>query len=403
MKALIKNRRAFLNAFKLAAAVVPSRTPKPILKNVKITCSAGRPVTLQATDMEIGVVVQVPDVEVLEDGAIVVPVDRFGSIIAESSDNELTLTERECQLEVRGGRNRYRLLLISAAEFPAVETHSSAGDACYEVESAALIQAIRRTSFAAGDDASRYALSGVKFEHVDNSLTLVATDGKCMSYHRVAAIPSSGRRESDAIVLTKSAALVERMFGDAAAPGDAAVVKISVDENRILFASDNATVYSRLVAGRYPRWQQALGQVSRDYKIAVQAGELKTAIRQASIMTNDQSRGVAFTFSDGDMILKSSTAEAGDAFVSLAIDFRGATEFNIDPRFLLDYLRTVSDDAAVNVEFSKPENPAVFSCDEAGQYVVMPIVREAATTPAEKSMRKAAKPAGDASAAGSRA
>ena len=54
------NREKLLAAFQMAATVVPGRSPKPVLQNVKMEATTDS-VTLIATDMEVGIRIDVPD------------------------------------------------------------------------------------------------------------------------------------------------------------------------------------------------------------------------------------------------------------------------------------------------------------------------------------------------------
>src|SRR5262245_46321681 len=79
------NREKLLHAFQTVAAIVPARSPKPILQNVKLEVVAGG-ATLMATDLEVGIRYETSGVEVETPGAAILPVQRFGSILRESSD-----------------------------------------------------------------------------------------------------------------------------------------------------------------------------------------------------------------------------------------------------------------------------------------------------------------------------
>ena len=54
MKALC-NREGLLAAFGMVSGVVPARSPKPILQNVKLVASDDEGSTLMGTDLEVGI------------------------------------------------------------------------------------------------------------------------------------------------------------------------------------------------------------------------------------------------------------------------------------------------------------------------------------------------------------
>src|SRR5687767_8062732 len=105
---LICEREKFLAAFQTAASVAPPRSPKPILQNVKLEVRDDS-VTLMATDLEIGIRVEVPGVQVEAPGNAVLPIGRFSSILRESSDASLHIEFDGQGLLVRGDRSEFRL------------------------------------------------------------------------------------------------------------------------------------------------------------------------------------------------------------------------------------------------------------------------------------------------------
>ena len=120
---LICDRERLLSAFQLAANVAPSRSPKPILENVKLE-AADQTITLTATDLEIGIRTEVPGIEIDAPGAVVLPVKRVGPILRESSDEKLTLESDGSKLRIRGDRSEFNLPTQNPDEFPVVSSFS---------------------------------------------------------------------------------------------------------------------------------------------------------------------------------------------------------------------------------------------------------------------------------------
>ncbi|HEY5312114.1 MAG TPA: DNA polymerase III subunit beta, partial [Pirellulales bacterium] len=173
------DREKLLAAFQTAAAVAPSRSPKPILQNVKIEVAADGATTtavLIATDLEIGVRVEVPGIAADVPGTAVLPIGRFGSILRESSDATLRLESDGHGTLVRGERSEFKLPAENPDEFPAVAQFN---EQKYHATSArSLRELIRRTVFATDNESSRYALGGVLLEMTSERITAVGTDGR---------------------------------------------------------------------------------------------------------------------------------------------------------------------------------------------------------------------------------
>ena len=93
MKVIVE-REKLLSCFQTAASVTPSRSPKPILQNVKLeTTEQGS--TLIATDLEVGIRLSVPGIQVESSGVAILPVQQFGLILRENTDEKLAIESSE--------------------------------------------------------------------------------------------------------------------------------------------------------------------------------------------------------------------------------------------------------------------------------------------------------------------
>ena len=111
----------------------------------------------------------------------------------------------------------------------------------------------------------------------------------------------------------------------------------------VLMRTETAVIYSRLVEGRFPRYQDVF-PTNVEVKIPMEAGPLRIAVEQASIVTSEESRGVDFRFGGGMLRLTSQSADVGSSHVELPIPYDGkAVEITFDPRYLVDALKTLDD------------------------------------------------------------
>src|SRR3954467_9560335 len=90
MKALC-NREGLLAAFGMVGGVVPARSPKPILQNVKLVADPDEGSVLMATDLEVGIRHRVLGMKVDQPGSAILPTQRMGSILRTSADEELAI------------------------------------------------------------------------------------------------------------------------------------------------------------------------------------------------------------------------------------------------------------------------------------------------------------------------
>jgi DNA polymerase-3 subunit beta len=371
MKALC-NREGLLAGFGLVGGVVPARSPKPILQNVKLVADPDDGSTLMATDLEVGIRYRVLGVKVDRPGAVILPTQKMQSILRTGRDEELAVESEDDQLLIRGLHAQFKLPSEDPALYP--EVPDFAATAYHVVAAADLKRLIRRTMFATDVESTRYALGGVLVELTDDSITMVGTDGRRLA--RMAApaeaeggaVPPTGQP----VVPVKALKLIERNLDDDDPP-----VHLAIQSNAaILIRTERAVIYSRLVEGRFPRYQDVF-PATAEVKIVMEAGSLLSAVEQASIVTSEESRGVDFTFGDGVLKLTSQTADVGSSDVDLPINYDGKpVSITFDPRYLTDALKTLEPTAVVTAELIDHKNAAVFKTEDQYTYVVMPLTRE---------------------------
>ena len=366
------DREQLLQAFQTVASVAPSRSPKPILQNVKMVVSADQ-VTLLATDLEVGIRHQVEGVDIQAPGEAVLSVTRFGSILRESTDQTMHLECDGSGVIIRGERSQFRLPAENPAEFPQVTAFEEAN--YYEVSPRLLRELIRRTVFATDNESSRYALGGVKLEFDGATITSIGTDGRRLA-KMTGPITKQGEPENEhetTIVPTRAMVLIER----AMAPQDGEV-QIAVKGSEFLVHSSRATISARLLEGRFPDWRKVFPeQGGHALSLDLAVGSTLSAVRQAAIVTSEESRGVDFTFGDGMLVLAGRAAEVGQSRVEIPIGYDGQELIlTLDPRYVIDFLKVLDADKTFTFEAKNAESAAVCRTADGYGYVIMPLSRD---------------------------
>jgi DNA polymerase-3 subunit beta len=230
---------------------------------------------------------------------------------------------------------------------------------------------IRRTIFAAARESARFSMTGVLWDFGENQLKLVATDGRRLA---VATCPCKSEGVAEAkgqtyVVPTKAMGLLERLLQD----GEQAV-QVLLRPNEALFHTDRAVISTRLVEGRYPNYQEVIPKKT-PIKIPMEAGAFLSAVRQASIMTDDENKRVIFTFATGKLTMNAQGTESGKSKVEMPIEFEAKEplKINFDGHFISEMLRVLPPDARLSLELVDAQTPALFRIGPDYQYVVMPL------------------------------
>lgn len=366
------DRAKLAAAFGTASLFAPSRSPKPILQNIRLDVK--KPLaTLTATDMEVGVCVNLEGIEVEKEGSAILPVVNFGAILRESSDEKLVIETSGKGTVVKGARSEFKLPAEDPEEFPAVVSFD---EKKYHILPASLFrQIIQRTEFATDMESSRYALGGVLMELDGERLTAVGTDGRRLAKVEAPAQAIGGHKSGDSATIIRTQSL--RAVGRALLDNDGELF-LACRANDVLLKTERATYYSRLVEGRFPRWRDVFPTRPDAAKIDVPVGPFHSCLRQAAVVCTLDSRGIDFTFGDGTLTLLASTADQGQSHVEMPIGYTGPSiSVTLDHRFVSDFLKVLAPEATVTVEIENAEAAAVFFADDRKYaYVVMPLSRD---------------------------
>ena len=373
MKALCK-RKDLLAAFSMVSGVVPARSPKPILQNVKLVSDPELGTTLMATDLEVGIRHKVLGVNAYEPGSAILPTNKIQQILSSSGEDELEVETSEDRIVIRTRSAQWKLPSEDPSLYPEVPDF---GATSYHVVKASdLRRLIRRTIFATDVESTRYALGGVLIELSDSAITLVGTDGRRLAKMSAAA-EAENRAQAPSgspVIPVKALKLIDRNLDD---PDLTVHIAVQSGTSVLLRTSDQgAVIYSRLLEGRFPNYKDVF-PADVDVKIPLDVTLLRRAVDQASIVTSDESRGVDFQFSGDTLTLSSQTAEVGESKVTMPIQHDGKdVDITFDPRYLSDALKTIDDGTMITAELIDHKNAAVFTTEDNYSYVVMPLTRE---------------------------
>jgi len=366
MKAIC-DRAALLDSLNLVSGVVASRTPKPVLTCVKIVAEDAA-LTLSGTDMEVGIQLVSPRVDIEEAGEALVPAEKITQIVRESVDATLTLETDGDETHIRGEDSHFKVFGYPPGEFPPPPQFE--GEADFELSTEELQNLISRTIFATARESSRYAINGVLLERDGNKLVVVATDGRRLALARGECKASQEAGDTaTAIVPTKALTLVQRIFDT----DEDDLVRVKIVDNQILFASDRALLASNLVEGNFPPYKDVIPK-DGDKKATVAVDLLARAVRRAALLTNEETKGVRMAFNGEGLTLSSRAPEMGEAQINVELaGYEGDdVEIGFNPAFVLDALKIVHTDQ-VSIEMKASNKPGLIRTGPDFLYVIMPV------------------------------
>ena len=94
-------------------------------------------------------------------------------------------------------------------------------------------------------------------------------------------------------------------------------------------------------------------------------------------MTDEESRGVDFIFSDNSLKLDSRAQDVGESHVELPIEFSSdEIRITFDPRYVADFLKVLSPESLVQLQLTNADMAAVFRVEDSYTYVIMPLAQD---------------------------
>lgn len=366
-------REGLLTACQLVSAAVAARTTKPILSNVK-AAAADDGLTLVAFDTEVGIRYELRGIQVKKAGEAILAVNQLTQILRESQDPDVSIDASNDGAKVLIGTGRFEMPGYPVNEFPDLPAFDDGGR-YHEISAGDLRKMIRRTAFAADKkDSTRFALSGVLWEAEGKQARLVATDSKRLAVCEGNATlhgPAETTKGSH-LIPAKTMSLLDRNLTD-----DGELVRVALRPNEAMFQTERAMIYTRLVEGRYPPYRDIIAQTRKqaNRKIILPVESFLARVRQAAIMSDDETKRVDLTFSAGKITMKARGAETGSSEVVMTLpDYSGDdVSIALDPQYMIEFLRALEGEPSVLLEMSDGAKPALFQSGDTYKYLVMPL------------------------------
>jgi DNA polymerase-3 subunit beta len=320
------------------------------------------------------------DLEGADYEPFVVPHGRLAAI-AGMAVGDVSFARDGNNVKITAGRGQWTLPVIDG-EWP--ERGDDAGKPFLRLPVDQFCRVVKSVVGATDDDSSRYALGGVLVEQKKGDVAFVATDGRRLhvAYAEVDQAVDDASCIIPAHAITTLAKLASANADDA--------IQLSLSGNELVADMDGVTLWARLLDGRFPRWADVIPKNIRPdfgtgtdkvYKAPpahaeVTAGELLAAVRQASIVVNETSRGVQFTFVDNGLMLAARSADYGESTVTAELSLAGIkATVRLDPSFVGGWLRNVDPGAIIEVFATDAESAVVLRHEDA-LAVVMPLAAE---------------------------
>jgi DNA polymerase-3 subunit beta len=331
---LTASRDDLLAPLQSVIGVVERRQTMPILANVLLSAHDNR-LSVTGTDLEVELVATA-NMTVQQNGAITVPGRKLLDIFrALPEKTNVTLATEGERLTLRGGRSRFTLSSLAAAEFPVVDEINA--QQTLTVAQGEFRRLIDKTHFAMAQQDVRYYLNGMLLETEGTALRAIATDG-----HRLALCEAQLEnrvKTAQQVILPRKAVLeLQRILG---AEGN---IELAIGTNHVRAQIGEIRFTSKLIDGRFPEYGRVIPAAPT--KI-IDAGRenLRQALQRTAILSNEKYRGVRVSVKPDLMMIQAHNPEQEEAEDEVEVNYKGdEVEIGFNVNYLLDALSAIDTD-----------------------------------------------------------
>ena len=348
-------------------AAVPAKTTLPVLSNLLVETTE-RGIRLSATDLDIAVSTEV-SADVETPGSITIPAKKLSEIARELPPSPVKVSASgEQRVTIECGRSRFKLLGLPRDEFPSFPTMRF--NESWRVKSGELQKLISHVAFAVSTEESRPILNGVLWELREDRMRMVATNGHRLSKMELP-VESSSAPPGDLIVPPTALEQIKRLF-----PAEEEL-EIARGENHLGFRSPFTSVFTRLVEGPYPNYEQVIPKDNDRFCLCDKAA-LTSALKRMSVIASDQTHRIKMSFNTGMLKFSVTTPDLGEASDELPVNYNGdQLDIGFNATYLLEILRYMPTEQ-VRLTFKAPERAATIEpegWDDPAKYLclVMPL------------------------------
>lgn len=308
------NRKALAEELALLQTAAETKTTMPILAYVMFGL-VGNVLTLTATNIDVSITTEIEAEGESWSGCL--PSAQLYALVKLLDEETITFQLKDERMEVRAGRARHKLPVMSAGQFPEIERLESEG---FMLDLALLNQMVSATAFSALSPVDHLKPADIKY----TGLSLRSRDGTLEAMASCKGVTAIAETATDAppfaVILPRQAASALQRLG-----GETVTVKHS--ENLVQFISGPRTITARQLMGQFPQWRQFVPEFP--WEVSVSVGELQAAIRRAAVtMGVDNAVGyepMRATFSRESLLIETRGGDKGksEEFIAVQSNLNG--------------------------------------------------------------------------------
>ncbi|MFD1362767.1 DNA polymerase III subunit beta [Lentibacillus salinarum] len=362
------NKAVLNNAIKKVSGAINPNTPVPALTGMHLAANQDG-LTITGSDSDLSIRTFVPSdetegVEIIEEGSIILPAKELAGIAQKMPKDLIAFaTTDETQMQISSGKSKFTLNGADGNEYPKLPTVE--GDS-YPIKGQVLQELVEKTAYATSKTETRPVLTGANLFYQQGSIGMVATDS-----HRLSKVVGDEQVEGDISPVTIPEKTLQKL---PKLIGDAETVHVKQTESQIVFQTEKAQVFSRLLDGNYPQTDRLI-PAEHKTRLTTNRKDFLSAMERSTVLADKDQKVVTLEITDENsgifetIELSHNNGEVGQSKEDIIVDETEGEELKIsfNAQYMIDALKRIDDEKVV-IEFNgamrpfiiKPENKTHF-------------------------------------------
>lgn len=342
----------------------------PVLAGMLIEATNEHGLTMTATDMEIGIKASSKNIEIIEEGSVLVNAYYFADFIKLLPDTPISiqLDQDTSKLNITYGRSSGSINTYSKQDYPDLPINNMSYS--FSISQDILKEALRKTSLATAASHFRQVFTGVLFDlDKPEKLNVIASDTHRLAFfsHPMEQPPENPLRF---IIPLRTVNELTRLLDDSAPKID-----IAFTENNVIFYNDDFLLLSRLIEGQYPNYEQVIPPVFNT-QTKIETRFLIQSIERARTMPMDTKvkfQHFQLSFTDNEAIINAYSEIMGEIEEHIEnIEIEGETNIKIafNTNYFLDIVKLLASECSqISLSLSGSLGPALIKNPEKDDYI----------------------------------
>ena len=338
----------------------------PILNSILLIAS-GKSLKLRATNLSLGVEVEIP-AKIEKEGIMAVSGAILASVFSNILQNEnISLEENNGNLLIKTKKNKIKMKGQICDDFPTIPLVSGKA---FKIDSKKLIDGIKSVYYSSSVSDIKPEISSVYMYSNEDNLIFVSTDSFRLAEKKIKM--KTNEEVSGILIPFKNVSEILRIFGEIKEE-----IKICFSKNQISFSAENIYLTSRIIDGVFPDYRQIIPKEAKTEAIVLKQ-DLFNALKLSNIFS-DKFNQVNLTIKPKEKIFELSSVnnDIGENKTCLEGVLSGENvELSFNYKYFFDLFQSINSDS-ISIKLNQTAKPLVISgvSDNSFIYLIMPMNR----------------------------